>query len=195
MDGRKDGRTVLFYRTLPTEAGCPKSPKRDFYQEKLKENVWKPNKLWKALKFLGLPFKITPVSQISLKDGKKISFDQKTNNNSIKHFYANLTLNLANKLPHAPNKFDVDSILAYYKRFLNTENHKHKFTFSPTLEDKVLKLLKDTNPVKAAGTDNLSGRFLKYRAVVFEVSCSYFSFTNIKTMWSFNETFKISFRL
>ena len=63
---------------------------------------------------------------------------------------------------------------------MNTENHKHKFTFSPTLEDKVLKLLKDTNPVKAAGTDNLSGRFLKYRAVVFEVSCSYFSFTNIK---------------
>ena len=49
---------------------------------------------------------------------------------------------------------------------MNTENHKHKFTFSPTLEDKVLKLIKDTNPVKAAGTDNLSGRFLKYGAVV-----------------------------
>ena len=166
MDGRKDGRTVLFYRTLPTEAGCPKSPKRDFYQEKLKENVWKPNKLWKALKFLGLPFKITPVSQVSLKDGEKISFDEKTNNNSFKNFYANLALNLANKLPHAPKNFDLDSILAYYKRFLNTENHKHKFNFSPTLEDEVLKLLKDTNPEKAAGTDSLSGRFLKYGAVV-----------------------------
>ena len=86
-------------------------------------------------------------------------FDEKTNNNSFKNFYANLALNLVKKLPHAPNKFDLDSVLAYYKRILNTENQK--FTFSPTSEDQVLKLLKDTNPEKAAGTDNLSLRFLK----------------------------------
>ena len=86
-------------------------------------------------------------------------FDEKTNNNSFKNFYANLALNLVNKLPHAPNKFDLDSVLAYYKRILNTENQK--FTFSPTSEDEVLKLIKDTNPEKAAGTDNLSLRFLK----------------------------------
>ena len=86
-------------------------------------------------------------------------FDEKTNNNSFKNFYANLALNLVNKLPHAPNKFDLDSVLAYYKRILNTENQK--FTFSPTSEDEVLKLIKDANPEKAAGTDNLSLRFLK----------------------------------
>ena len=99
-----------------------KIKKRDFYQEKLRENVGKPKELWKALKSLGLPSKITPVSQVSLKDGETISFDEKTNNNSFKNFYANLALNLVNKLPHAPNKFDLDSVLAYYKRFLNTEN-------------------------------------------------------------------------
>ena len=86
-------------------------------------------------------------------------FDEKANNNSFKNFYANLALNLVNKLPHAPNKFDLDSVLAYYKRFLNTENQK--FTFSPTSEDGILKLLTDTNSDKAAGIDNLSGRFLK----------------------------------
>ena len=75
---------------------------RDFYQEKPRENFGKPKKLWKALKSLGLPSKITPVSQVSLKDGETISFDEKTNNNSFKNFYDNLALNLVNKLPHAP---------------------------------------------------------------------------------------------
>ena len=55
--------------------------------------------------------------------------------------------------------------MTYYKRFLNTENQK--FTFSPTSKDEVLKLLKDANPEKAAGIDNLSGRFLKDAAAVF----------------------------
>ena len=120
--------------------------------------------LWKALKSLGLP------SKIFLKDGEKISFDEKTNNNSFNNFYANLALNLINRLAHAPNKFDLDSVLVYYKRFLNTENQK--FTFSPTLEDEVLKLLKDTNPEKAAGIDNLSGRFLKDGAAALALPIS-----------------------
>ena len=60
--------------------------------------------------------------------------------------------------------------MAAYKRFLNTENQK--FTFSPTSEDEVLKLLKDTNPEKAAGTENLSGRFLKDGAVVLALPIS-----------------------
>ena len=86
------------------------------------------------------------------------------NNNSYNNFSANLALYLINKLSHAPNKFDLDTVLAYYKRFLNTENQN--FTFSPTSEDDILKLLKDTNPEKAPGIENLSGRFLKDGAVV-----------------------------
>ena len=64
----------------------------------------------------------------------------------------------------------MHSVLAYYKRFLNTENQK--FTFSPTSEDEILKLLTDTNPEKAAGIDNLSGRFLKDGAVVLALPIS-----------------------
>ena len=48
-----------------------KATKRDFYQEKLSKNVGKHKELWKALNSLGLPYKKTPVRQISLKDGKK----------------------------------------------------------------------------------------------------------------------------
>ena len=47
-----------------------KNKKRDFYQEKLRGNVGKPKELWK--------------------DGEKISFDEKTNNNSFNNFYINL---------------------------------------------------------------------------------------------------------
>ena len=48
-----------------------KNKKRDLYEEKLRENVGKPKELWKALKSLDLPSKITLVSEISLKDRKK----------------------------------------------------------------------------------------------------------------------------
>ena len=81
-----------------------------------------------------------------------------------------MALNLVNKLPHAPNEFNLDSVLAYYIRFLNTEDQK--FTFSPTSEDEVLKLLKDINPEKAARIDNLSGRFWKDGAVVLALPIS-----------------------
>ena len=60
--------------------------------------------------------------------------------------------------------------MAYYKRFLKTENQN--FTFLPTSGDEVLKLLKDTNLEKAAGIDNLSGRFLKDGAVVLALPVS-----------------------
>ena len=43
------------------------------------EDVGKHKQLWKELKSLGFLFKITPVSQISLEDGEKLSFDEKTN--------------------------------------------------------------------------------------------------------------------
>ena len=53
---------------------------------------------------------------------------------------------------------------------MNTEIQK--FSFSPTSEDSVKKLLKDTNPKKAAAIDNLSGRFLKDGAVVLALPTS-----------------------
>ena len=142
----------------------------DFYQEKLGDNVGNPKELWKALKSLGLQSKITSVSQVSLKDCEKVSFDEKTNNNSFYNLYASLALNLVNTLPLPPNQINLDSVLGYYEGFLNAENQK--FTFSPTLEDEVLELLKDTSPEKAAGIDNLSMRFLKDGAVVLALPIS-----------------------
>ena len=114
-------------------------------------------------------FTIKDNPSLSQKWGK-ILLDEKVNNNSFKNFNANLAPNLVNKLPHVTNKFNLDSVLAYCKRFLNTENQK--FTFFSTSEDEVLNLFKDANPEKAAGIDNLPRRFLKDGAVALALPIS-----------------------
>ena len=124
----------------------------------MRKNVGNPKQIWKVLKFQALQSTITPVSQISLKDGEK-NDDEKANNTSFNKFYTNFTLNLVNELPFVPKKFNLDSVLFYYKRFLNTEIKKR--TFLPPSKGEVLNLLKDNKPEKASGIDNLPGRFLK----------------------------------
>ena len=52
----------------------------------------------------------------------KIYIGVKANKNTVKNFCANLILSSVNKLPHASNKFDLESVLAYYKIFMKTEN-------------------------------------------------------------------------
>ena len=47
-----------------------------------------------------------------------------------------------------------------------------EYTFSPTSEDEVLKILKDINPEKAAAINNLAGMFLKDGAVVLALPIS-----------------------
>ena len=71
---------------------------------------------------------MTLIAQVFLKGAEKILLEEKRNNTSFKNFYTNLALNLVNKFPHALKNFDLDSVLAYYKRFLNTENQKYFFT-------------------------------------------------------------------
>ena len=64
---------------------------------------------------------------------------------------------LVGKLPVATNKFGIESIKIYYKN-LNLE--ENCFLLKPTNETVILKLLDAINPSKAAGMDNLSGKFL-----------------------------------
>ena len=86
----------------------------------MRENIGKPKELWKAHKSLGFTAKITPVSLSSLKDGEKYD-DEKANNTTFKNFYIIFILNVFSELLYAPNKFNLESVLAYYKRFLNRE--------------------------------------------------------------------------
>ena len=142
-----------------------KENKREFYINKLKENIGKPKELWKALKSLGLPSKKRSISNICLKKDDKISFDDKTNVNTPKEFYCNLASDLVAKLLPPSNRFGITSVRKYYQDVLNLLPCKFKFSF--VTEDFVLKLLKDMNIDKAAGIDNLSGKFLKDAANIF----------------------------
>ena len=77
----------------------------------------------------------------------------------MKEFYCNLASDLVAKLPPPSNRFGITSVRKYYQDVLNLLPCKFKFSF--VTEDLVLKLLKDMNIDKAAGIDNLSGKFLK----------------------------------
>ena len=69
---------------------------------------------------------------------------------------------LLQRLPTAPNKYGIDSVKNFYKHLDITT----KFKLKPTTEDIILKLLKNIGISKAAGIDNLPGRFLKDGVVI-----------------------------
>ena len=99
------------------------------------------------------------ILNICLKKDDKISFDDKTNANTFKELFCNLGSDLAAKLPPPSNKLEISSVRNYYQNILYLL--PSKFKFSNVTEDFVLKLLKDMNIDKAAGIDNLFGKYLK----------------------------------
>ena len=101
---------------------------------------------------------------MSQKRCDKINFDERTNANTFKEFYCNLAGDLLKKLPPPSNKFGVTSVRNFYQTIL--DQLPFKFKFSNLTEDLVFKLLNNMNPEKAAGIDNLSGKFLKDRASI-----------------------------
>ena len=92
-----------------------------------------------------------------------MSFDPKTNAEIFKDFYSNLANNLVKKLPIPPNKYGKTAVNNYYKK-LNLRGKN--FSFAPVAPATILKLLKQLNPAKSAGIDNLTGKFLKEGAPV-----------------------------
>ena len=115
--------------------------------------------MWKTIKSLGLPGKISPAGKISLRNEKgEITFDSKINANIFKSFFANLAMNLVSKLPPASNRFSKDVIHLFYK---NQNIKENSFHFSEVTEDSIFKQLISINSNKAAGMDNISGKFLK----------------------------------
>ena len=68
---------------------------------------------------------------------------------------------LLQKLPPSSNKYSIGSV----KKINKDLNITAKFQLKPRTEDIVLKLLKNIDISKAAGIDNLPGRFLRDGAV------------------------------
>ena len=72
--------------------------------------------------------------------------------------YSNLASDLLKKLPSPTNKFGKEAVKKYYE---NINLDRRSFSFRPTTQASVLKLLEEVNPSKSAGIDYLAGKFLK----------------------------------
>ena len=110
-----------------------------------------------------MPSKESSSATICLEKDGILSFDPKTNAEIFKDFYSNLAKNLVKKLPTPPNKYGKTAVNNYYKK-LNLRGKN--FSFAPVAPATILKLLKQLNPAKSAGIDNLTGKFLKEGAPV-----------------------------
>ena len=77
----------------------------------------------------------------------------------FRKFCSNLAGSLVEKLPAAVNKFGLHSVEIYYNNALHLQDNK--FVFQTIESSSVLKLLKKVKVNRAAGMNNMSGRFLK----------------------------------
>ena len=77
----------------------------------------------------------------------------------LKIIFQVLLITLVSKLPLSPNIFTESKIASYYDN--NAVSKDLNFQLSETSPEKILSILKGLNPSKAAGIDNLSGKFLK----------------------------------
>ena len=136
--------------------------KKKYLEYKLNECIGKPKELWKALESLGLPKKISSCEVSALKVNKTVQHDTNLVLGGFKDYYSNLAGKLSKKLPKPANKFTVNGFFQHYKGIIQGDS----FNLATVSENTILTILKDTNVSKAAGLDNLSGRFLKGGAEV-----------------------------
>ena len=68
--------------------------KKEFFENKLKECISKPEDLWKAINSLGLPNKSSGCIVGALTENQIVKHDTKLSLKSFKSFYSNLAENL-----------------------------------------------------------------------------------------------------
>ena len=85
--------------------------KRSFFEKKIiiSESIGKPKDLWKALKSLGLPNKMSSCEVSALKMNNTFDYVANLILEGFKSYYSTLAENLVNKLPKAPNKYSINT--------------------------------------------------------------------------------------
>ena len=91
------------------------------------------------------------------------------------------------KLPTPPNRYTFNSIIQYYRHFVQTD----AFHLTYTTEIDIEKVLRSTNVCKAAGIDDISTRFLKDGSRVLSKPISELCNLSIK-LGSFPDSRKIA---
>ena len=112
------------------------SKKKQYFEEKLSENIAKPKELWQTLKSLGLPNKKNSPSNICLKYKNGLSFESLAIAEAFKKYCSSLAGNLVLKLPKPPNNFGIQTVNNYYKEY----NLKKRLLSAKTDSDNISSL-------------------------------------------------------
>ena len=135
-----------------------KVKKCEYIKNQLRDNIAKPSKLWKVLKSIGVPSNANNAAKVCLKDeNNDLVFEPKETCNVFKTFYKTLAQSLVDKLPPAPNKFNLHTTKAFYESL----NILNIFKLQEIDQAFTLKMLQKTNANKAPGIDKLQGIFIK----------------------------------
>ena len=137
---------------------------------------------------MSLPSKPVSTSNICLKEENEIVQCHK-NCSIFKNYFSSLAQDLISKLPLSPNTFTESKIASYYDN--NAVPKNLNFQLLERSPENILSILKGLNISKAAGIENLSGKFLKGGAHVFARSISQFCSLSIK-LNSFPRSCKIA---
>ena len=106
---------------------------------------------------------------------------------TFESFYSNLAGNLLAKLPKLLNRYTIKFISDYYKKLSLSENLK----LDATTEGYLFNILKNVEVTKAAGIDQISGKFLKDGAQILAKPIS--ELCNLSmTLGSFPDACKIA---
>ena len=132
------------------------SYKKKFFHNRLNDSIDKPKEFSKALKSLGLPCKTSVCGTTALKAKNTASFETKSTLDIFKNCYSTLADNLLKKLPTPSNIYTFNSVIQYYRHFIQTD----AFHLTYTMEINIEKILTCTNIRKAAGIGDLLDRFL-----------------------------------
>ena len=103
--------------------------KREYFENKLKENIAKSKERWKTLKLLCLSKKKNSVFQTNaIEDNKCLKYNLKSVAQTFAKFYSNLAESLLKNLPNSPNKFNINSVCQYYKNMELEDNFNLNLT-------------------------------------------------------------------
>ena len=155
----------------------------------LGKKINRPKELWKTLNSMGLPSKAVTASNICSKDKNETVINATKNCSIFKNYFSSLPQNLVSKPPLLRNIFTVSTISSYDDN--NTVSEDLNFQLLETSPEKILSILKDLSPSKAAGIDNLSGKFLKDDAHVLVRPISPLCNLPVK-LNSFSRSYKIA---
>ena len=114
-----------------------RTKKKAYYENKLTENIGKPEELWKSLKSLDLKYERSICNINYLENYKSANFDVKNITKDFSANFSNLAENLLSKLPNPSNKIGVLSVAQYYSHLGLTK----KFDLLPKEKDYILEIL------------------------------------------------------